>query len=169
MKKQRNRPGILLIGTGNQDRRDDGAGLAVALNIRRIHPVEVVEAHGDLLDLIELWEGTWMTIIVDAASSGKTPGSVTRFDAVGSPLPGGFPDHSTHGFGLQTVIELARELDRLPERLIVFAIEGRDFSPGRGFSDEASAGIESCTRLVSAEIHSAGLRRANDIGRDAIK
>lgn len=148
-------PGILVIGIGNPDRRDDGAGLAVARMIRNGHTVAVVEKTGDPLELIELWDGAQLAIVVDAVSSGRPPGTVIRIDTARSALPDKV--HSTHGLGLQAAIELAREIGRLPDRLIVFAIEGHDFSCGCGFSEKVSAGIETCARRVAKEIHLAGL------------
>jgi len=146
-------PGILVIGIGNPDRRDDGVGLAVARMIRNGHTVEVVEKTGDLLELIELWDGARLAIVVDAVSSGRPPGTVIRIDTAGSAIPERV--HSTHGLGLQAAIELAREIGRLPDNLIFFAIEGLDFSHGRGFTDEVAAGVEACARMISDVINNA--------------
>ncbi len=147
-------PGILVIGIGNPDRRDDGAGPAVARMIRNGHTsVAVVEKTGDPLELIELWDGAQLAIVVDAVSSGRPPGTVIRIETAGSAIPD--RSHSTHGLGLHTAIELAGEIGRLPDNLIVFAIEGLDFSYGCGFSDEVSAGIEACARMISEVINNA--------------
>ena len=42
---------------------------------------------------------------------------------------------STHAVGIGEAIELARTLDRLPGRLIVYAVEGHRFDAGLGLSD----------------------------------
>jgi hydrogenase maturation protease len=79
---------------------------------------------------MEVWEGADDVIVVDAARSGSAAGTVHRFDARGQPLPGGVLGTSTHSIGVTDVIEMARSLGRLPERLVVYGIEVFDVSPG---------------------------------------
>jgi hydrogenase maturation protease len=122
------RPALIVIGVGNEWRRDDGAGLAVA---RRAGGV----AHeGECSPLIEMWAGHDEVVLVDAAASGAEPGTVRRFDASTEPLPAATVRSSTHAFGVPEAIELARSLGRLPARVTVYAIEGADFRPGQGLS-----------------------------------
>jgi hydrogenase maturation protease len=71
---------------------------------------------------------------VDAVASGAETGMVHRFDAIQQKLPVRFHGGSTHGFGLGEAVELARALNQLPERLIVFGIEGKRFEVGSKLS-----------------------------------
>ena len=72
--------------------------------------------------------------MIDAVNSGSAPGTLHRFDVTDAPLPAQvFP--STHAMGLPEAVELARELDRLPGRLIVYGIEGQNFEAGEGLTE----------------------------------
>ena len=55
---------------------------------------------------------------------------------------------STHAVGIGEAIALARTLDRLPARLIVYAVEGRRFDAGLGLSDEVRSVVAELTATV---------------------
>lgn len=145
---------ILVIGIGNEYARDDDAGLLVARALKTQAPdkVDVLEQSGEGAALIESWKGTDAVIVIDAANSGSTPGTVHRFDASRKPLPAESFRGSTHLVGLREAIELARALRQLPPRLIVYAIEGRNFSAGKGLLPELERAIPTAVAAVIAEI-----------------
>jgi len=123
---------VLIIGVGNTYRADDGVGIAIARQLsRQILPeVKVIEEGGEGTALVEAWKGYDFVIVVDAIQSGAPPGSIRRFDVSDEKIPSEFFRHSTHAFGVSGAIELARTLNELPSRLIVYGIEGHSFSPG---------------------------------------
>jgi hypothetical protein len=43
-------------------------------------------------------------------------------------------------------------MGRLPARLVVFAVEGRDFAPGMGLSDEVRAAVPLVVSSIVAEL-----------------
>lgn len=137
----------LVIGIGNEYRRDDGAGLIAARRIAAMNPpgTQVVEAGGEGATLIETWQDAPVVILIDAVSSGAPAGTLHRIDAHSQPLPRDFFHHSTHAFGVAEAIELARALDRLPPCLIVYGIEGKDFAAGTGLSVEVARTVETFT------------------------
>ena len=141
---------MILIGVGNAWRGDDGAGLAVARRVRELSPagVEVREVEGDATALVEAWSGAEGVVVVDAAESGATPGTVRRFDARTRPLPVRSLRSSTHAFGVSDAIELARALSRLPDRLDVYAIEGASFVAG----DRLSPAVERAVAELASEL-----------------
>jgi len=118
-----------VIGIGNPLRGDDAAGLAVASALG-------AEAFaGEPIGLIDAWAGAGTVVVVDAMRSGAPPGTVVRADAGDGPLPTAFsPAVSSHAIDLVAVIELARELGRLPAGLEVIGIEGGTFATGVGLS-----------------------------------
>jgi hydrogenase maturation protease len=131
---------VVVIGVGNSFRCDDAAGLEVARRLEHDEDVRVVEREGDLAGLLDLWNEASSVIIVDSASSGAAPGTIHRFDAIADPLPTGVFS-STHAFGVAEVVELGRALDRLPESLTVYAIEGARFEVGQDLSPEVEAAV----------------------------
>jgi hydrogenase maturation protease len=122
-----------VIGVGNAWRRDDGAGPAVADALGG-------PSTDDPSRLLDLWEGAEHAIVVDAAASGATPGTVHHFDAA-QPVPAEITRSSTHAFGVAEAVELARVLDRLPARLDVYAIEGTDFTAGPGLTEPVARAV----------------------------
>ena len=143
---------LLVIGAGNELRRDDGAGLEAARRLAGFPGVEVREARGDMTSLADLWEADDSVVVVDAARSGALPGSVHRFDATSDPLPAAFGRGSTHALGVADAVELARALGRLPAKLIVYGIEGEDFSAGEGMSDAVAAAVDEAAIRIAEEI-----------------
>jgi hydrogenase maturation protease len=127
---------LALIGIGNQFRRDDAAGLEVARRLRLAHPpgVRFFEEEGEPASLIELWSDVEEALVVDAVDSGAPPGTVHRFEPTEEPLPAEFFRPSTHAMGLAEAVELGRELNRLPRRLVVYGIEGENFEAGEGLT-----------------------------------
>ncbi|NTU78221.1 MAG: hydrogenase maturation protease [Chloroflexales bacterium] len=143
----------LLIGVGNRWRGDDGAGPAVSRLLRRRQggaaaPLRISEADGGGLGLIEAWAGASTVFLIDAVCSGEDPGTIHRFEPGAQPLPAALFRHSTHAFGVVEAVELARVLARLPPRLIVYGIEGRQFAPGAAMSPE----VELATRILASQL-----------------
>ena len=87
-------------------------------------------------------------------ASGATVGTVRRFDVGSAPLPQGAFNFniSTHGLGLAEAVELARALDQLPDRCVVYAIEAASFQPGAPLSPPVAAAIAEVGNRVRDEI-----------------
>jgi hydrogenase maturation protease len=145
---------ILVIGIGNAERGDDGAGLAVAervsgLGLSRIH---VAKHCGDACALMEAWEGYENVILVDATRSGAIPGTVHSFDSCAMPPTGQASCMSTHGFDVAWTLELARALNRLPARCRVFAIEGERFEQRMSLSPAVESALDKVLEQITAQI-----------------
>jgi hydrogenase maturation protease len=127
---------VLVIGVGNELRGDDAVGLQVARSMRERFPTQckVVEEAGDGARLMELWKTSHVTILVDAVASGDKAGKIHRHEAHNSPLPASMFQYSTHAFGVSHAIELARAMNQLPPRFIVYGVEGTCFNEGSGMS-----------------------------------
>jgi hydrogenase maturation protease len=146
----------VVIGIGNPDRRDDGAGLEVARRLRVILPdsIRVLEQSGEATALMEAWQGAGRAVIIDAMASGATPGLVQRFEVQDGPLPAQMRRRSTHDFGLPEAIELSRRLGTLPPRVQVYGIEGADFGHGHGLSSSVARAVEAVACQVRGELES---------------
>ena len=148
---------ILLIGIGNEYRCDDSIGLHVirALKERELPDTLIIESTGDGAELIEMFSWVRMTILIDAVSSGGNPGAIYRFDAHTQPIPTQLSFQSTHVFGVGEAIELARVLEQLPPILIVYAIEGENFSTGIGLSSKVEQAVQKVVEKVSCDVQNA--------------
>jgi len=138
----------LIIGIGNEYRGDDAAGLIVVrrLKERLGDSFAVLEQSGDGAALVETWRGAETVIIIDAVMSGATPGTIHRFDASAQPLPKNAFRCSTHAFGVAEAIELSRALSELPQSLMVYGIEGKNFAAGVGLSSEVEKAVDEVVR-----------------------
>ena len=123
---------IVVIGIGNTERGDDGAGRQVARLLRHMlaDKAEIVEQDGEATAILARLEGAETVYLIDACMSKAPPGTVHRINAAEGALPLSSSDLSSHGFGLASAIELARTLGQLPRQTIVFAIEAESFEPG---------------------------------------
>ncbi len=71
----------MVIGVGNEFRRDDGAGPAVLARLRGRVPggVELLVSDGEPARLIEAWAGAALAVIVDAVrAEPAVPGRLHR-------------------------------------------------------------------------------------------
>ncbi|MBV9415022.1 MAG: hydrogenase maturation protease [Solirubrobacterales bacterium] len=146
---------VLVVGLGNELRRDDGAGIMVARDLiaRGTGPgIEVRELPGEPIALLDAWQACDAAVVIDAMCSGAVPGTITRLDAQCEPLHEtlrGSP--STHVVSLVDTLELGRALDKLPRRLIVYAVEGREFTAGAGVSEAVRAALPGVADSVLRE------------------
>lgn len=143
----------LVIGIGNPDRGDDGIGRAVVRKLAgRLSPdIRVMERGGDILTLIEIWAAFDTVVLIDAAAVMTEPGRIHRVEPIVEPLAPGFAPGSTHAFGVADAIELARNLDMLPSRLIVYAIEAAGFEIGADLSPAVAATIDEVASRIATE------------------
>jgi hydrogenase maturation protease len=142
----------VVIGIGNPYRRDDGVGPAVSGRVAAAvnpedHPgIRVYEHDGEPAGLLDRWDGVETAILVDSVRTGAPPGTVHRvtLDDRGPLAPAG----STHGLGLGDAVALARAVDRLPPKLVVYGIEAGDTGAGVGLG----AAVAAAADHVAAEI-----------------
>jgi hydrogenase maturation protease len=146
---------VLIIGLGNELRGDDGAGVMVARRLRMLGEgggMIVREQRGDPTELIGLWQDRDAVVLVDTMRSGAPTGTVRRFDVSEAPLPVAMHgSSSTHALGLAEAIELARSLGRLPERVVVYAVEGSTFEAGSGLAPEVEGALAGIAGEVLGE------------------
>jgi hydrogenase maturation protease len=146
----------LIIGVGNNYRNDDAVGLIVARRLRAQLPndVEISEQSGEGTILIETWKNAALVILIDAVYSGAAAGTVFRFAAHQQSIPTKFFYYSTHAFSVAEAVELARALNQLPETLIVYGIEGKNFAAGAELSPEVDKVTPEVVGRIISEIQS---------------
>jgi hydrogenase maturation protease len=147
------RPRTLVVGIGNPDRGDDGFSAAVIARLRGHTPagVQLLARKANLLALIDDWDGCGAVILVDAAMPVNGPGRVHRIDLAENPLPLGWVPPSSHAFGLAETVELARNLGRLPHRLILYLVEGQSFETGAPLSPAVVTAINQVAERILAD------------------
>ena len=143
----------MVIGVGNEFRRDDGAGPEVVARLRGHLPDDggLVVSDGEPARLIEAWAVHW------SRGRRRGPGRARRSRAAAPARPGpgrsaGPWPVSSHGLGLEDAIGLARALDRMPGRLIVHAVEAADLSQGTGLTPAVAAVIDTLVAAVLRDL-----------------
>jgi len=137
----------VVIGVGNEFRRDDGVGPAVARALAATG-IRAEISDGDPVRLMEAWDGAATVVIVDAVRcTPSVPGSWHR-----TTLPHTVPVASSHGFGVPEAVELAEALDRRPEELVIYAVEVADVGFGTGLSPAVAAAVAPLVAAVRAEL-----------------
>ena len=71
-----------------------------------------------------------------ARSSGSSPGSIIRLDAVSEKLCEEWFPYSTHNYNLADAIELGKFYGNLPPFAVIYGIEGKNFGYGTELSEE---------------------------------
>lgn len=140
---------VIIAGIGNPYRGDDGAGWAVidALKKQRVDwPLS--KLRGEITELLDLFSGYNTVFLVDACFSSSPIGTWSRINASQEALPDETSQTSTHGLGIAQAIALAKNLNMLPEKLIIYAIVGDKFN----ISDTLSPAVEQAVDLVATAL-----------------
>jgi hydrogenase maturation protease len=138
----------VVIGVGNEFRRDDGLGPAVLARLRDLQPadanlagVTLAVSDGEPSRMIELWADADLAVVVDAIRDTGVP-TGHRYELDVDALTGTVhAAASSHGIDLGDTVELARALGRMPARLVVLAVAGHEFGFGIGLSSEVAVAV----------------------------
>jgi len=149
---------IVVIGVGNEFRRDDGLGPEVLARLRDQIPggdgggVRLLTCDGEPTRMIEAWAGAALALVVDAVvADPPVPGRRHRITLEEADLAAARPV-SSHGFGLGESVRLGRALDRMPARLIIHAVEVADTAFGVGLTPAVAAAADEVTAAVLGDL-----------------
>ncbi|GIW04494.1 MAG: hypothetical protein KatS3mg059_1114 [Thermomicrobiales bacterium] len=142
-----------MIGIGNPYRADDAAGLVCVRHLRNhCQPgVEIIEHDGEPADLLEMWHGRDVVVVIDAIAADLPAGTMIRIEAGTEAIPLD-ASASTHFLGLGEAVALAHALDRLPRRLIIYGLVGQQFGWAEELSPPVAAAIPHLITHVLADL-----------------
>ena len=145
---------IRVIGVGNAWRGDDAVGLLAARRLRdRLgSSVEIAEAEGDGLALLDLMEGIDHVILIDAVKGEGRPGTTVRLDLSNESHWGTVVPCSTHAMGVADAIDLARAMGRLPKQVVLYGIEIESVESGASLSEAVREGLNIDVEQVNQEV-----------------
>ncbi|MEM9659990.1 MAG: hydrogenase maturation protease [Planctomycetota bacterium] len=140
----------LLVGLGSPHGDDQiGWSLVKALQFHREAGVAAVmiSQPSELLDHLH---GCEALVVVDACSSGHSPGTIERLE---------WPDeriaccdaHSTHGFSIAAALSVADRLQRLPRRVVLYVVEAGACNVGQGLGTALVSVLPELERRVLQE------------------
>jgi hydrogenase maturation protease len=145
---------VVVIGIGNEYRRDDGIGPAILARLpgRAAASVHLVLSDGDPARMIEAWAGASLAVVIDAVQADPpAPGRLHRI-VLDQADPPEVRQVSSHGLGLGEAIGLARALGRMPDRLVVHAVEAAEFGHGIGLTPAVAAAADALTSAVLRDL-----------------
>lgn len=153
------KPAAVVIGVGAAARGDDGFGAAVLAALYDLPGlggrVRLASCDGDPARLIELWDGFEHAIIVGTTRGGaERYGYVYRDElprAAQAPVSGGFAPNGRR-CGFATALRLAESLGRLPGRLAVYTVRGRDFGLGEQISPPVAAVVPALAARIRRDV-----------------
>ena len=143
---------VLVIGIGNDFRRDDGVGIAIATEIdsKRLPGVRVITAIGEPVSILEAWSGIALVVAVDAAmGQGSEPGRIRRWTPLDKGPP---PVVSSHALGLAQMYALGQAVGQIPRKLVVFTVDIDDISYGATLSPAVAAAVPTAAEAILAEL-----------------
>ncbi|MDX3189687.1 hydrogenase maturation protease [Streptomyces sp. MN03-5084-2B] len=145
----------VVIGVGNEYRRDDGIAVAVlaALEADPIPGVRAVLCDGEPAALLDAWSDVDVAVVVDAVlCEPATPGRVWTSTVDGWP-PRAAPA-SSHALGIPDAVRLGAALGRVPKELVVYAVEAADLGLGTGLTPAVRAAVPEVVRAVRERLES---------------
>jgi hydrogenase maturation protease len=168
----------IVLGIGPLGLGDDGAGRCVARLLRRRAPhVLVAECDGDVGRLLESLQGRSQAILVGSSRLSLRAGRVRRYLAHVERLPHAVGTEGSGPLGLGDAIALARAMNMLPTRVIVYTIEAGDCSRGDVLSPAVQRAVETLADTIARELEAMDLvrpergpeRRSHAAGASALR
>jgi hydrogenase maturation protease len=150
---------LTVIGCGNPNRSDDGAGVAVARRLMMrvkdlaLPDVRVFDAGTAGMDVMFQARGSRRLVIVDASANGSAPGSIFQVpggELAAAPQPG----LSLHSFRWDNALYAGKKIfrDQFPADVTVYLIEGQSLALGVGLSPAVATAVGRVVDLVMGRI-----------------
>lgn len=148
------RPPILVMAVGNILRRDDGFADAVLrfLEAETLpETVELFDAGTSAIDLMDVFHGRDLLVVIDAVRGGKAPGALYRFSPE-EVEDGALPMNSLHQVGLLETLKLGELVGCKPQRTVVIGVQPEETGLGIGLSASVREAVPRAVRQVLKEI-----------------
>ena len=144
---------LTVIGIGNRLRGDDAVGPLVIDRLLELDlpQLDLIDAGSDAIGILEYLSDRSRVWIIDACMMNRQPGDLVRFGADQVEMIIDHDPQNLHGLGLPEALKMARELEMVPEELIILGIQ-----PGSiDFQVEISESVSHAVDRVVAQIQGA--------------
>ncbi len=142
---------ITIIGCGNINRSDDGAGIAVITALKELYKnntpsksIKLVDAGTDGMSILMETEISDQLIIIDACTSQGAPGSLYKLPASNIPPVSYSTAYSLHDFRWDNALSAARQLygEAIIANTSIYLIEAKTIDYGLDMSSEVSRAVQ---------------------------
>lgn len=134
-------PKTAVIGYGSTLRKDDGAGIFVVREIKKLNleNVECFEGY-TAIDLLELFNEFEDFIIIDTGNINKKPGEFVKVNYKDLDLA---DDTSlSHNTNFKNIIALAKNLNYKIPNITFYIIQPKEMDIGEGLSENVKKGVD---------------------------
>lgn len=142
----------LIVGMGNLIYRDEGIGVHVIEEMKKVKlpdHVELLDIGTSTMDLISYLEGVEKLVIIDAMKAGGIPGTIYKCRPEDL-LPAEEGPISLHEIGLLETLDMAKKKG-LEIDAVVIGVEPKVFDWGMELSDEVKSKIPTIIEAVLKE------------------
>jgi hydrogenase maturation protease len=152
---------LVIIGCGNPNRSDDGAGIAVVRKLLEHYregvptSVRIFDAGTDGMAVMFMARGATSLIIADASATGGEPGAI--YKVPGEELEGKPPDsHTLHDFRWDHALYAGKQIFRenFPRDVSVYLIEASSLALGLELSEPVAASADRVADMIRTRIDS---------------
>lgn len=150
---------LVVIGCGNLNRSDDGAGVRVVHRLRERYAgalpadVRLFDAGTGGIEVMFQARGASALVVVDACRSASEPGAIFRLP--GAEIDGARePGYSLHDFRWDHAVHAGRRMfgAQFPTDLTVYLIEAGSLGLGTDLGDPVRAAVETVCGHIAARI-----------------
>lgn len=161
--------GLTIIGCGNPNRSDDGAGVAVVRRLMdrlggdRPGDARLFDAGTNGLQVMFEARGASELVLIDASTSRSEPGSI--FEVPGDVLQNvPAPGQGLHGFRWDHALYAGKKIygADFPERVTVYLIESQSLELGIGLSEPVERAVARVIDRIVERMNERRLAQATD-------
>lgn len=137
---------VVVIGFGNEHRRDDGVGPAVADRVAALGlaGVRVCSCPAEPTAILDAWDGAQLAVVIDAVAGGS-PGRVHRRTLQDLAEPRSV---SSHDLNVAQTYRLGLALGCAPASVVVVGVDVDDTGHGIGLSPAVTAALPEAVQTV---------------------
>ena len=146
----------IVVGLGNPLMSDEGIGGFLIDRFKKMYNlpqnVNFVDGGTGGLNLLYIIEGYKKAVIIDCAYMGSAAGTIRHFKPEDVQTVKQLSGQSLHEADVLGIIEMAKQLGRCPENIVIFGIEPETIEPGIGLSDTLKAGVDNYLAEIVNEL-----------------
>ncbi len=143
---------ILILGLGNPLMGDDGIGVFVAEELKKLEwppEVQILEVGTSVFHYLQEISQAKHIIAVDALQAGGHAGYVYRLDIEDVEY---LPERGAHSMSLPGVVKLARNVAGLPEVVTIYGVEPEKLGFGEGLTFAVKSKLPKIIFLLITEV-----------------
>ncbi len=146
----------VVLGLGNPLMGDEGIGVYLVERLASSaadHPsVDFLDAGTGGLSVLHYMEHRRKAILIDCAYMDEPPGAIRRFTPQEVRSTKVLAHQSLHEADLMRIIEIGRQLDQVPEEIVIFGIQPERVEFGQGLSPVLMGRVDEYISLILQEL-----------------